>query len=209
MAQYHSNEIWLQVLPNITQTHSLLRESFDPYKNGEKLWEQCCQAAMQCCEKIKDFLPGMPQLYVNSDQVMDGGGQAGLYHRCPPTWDGWQCWPDGGKAGETSTGTCPPYIHFSAGASMCSGKSSWRSYIYMWHTVISKGLSIVQLHINNTSVTSQFDWVQNIVSLTSIGSCRKQCLLGGQWFKRNRTQQEFTDFAQCNNAQELHSKVWD
>ena len=31
---------------------------------------------------------------------------------CPPTWDGWQCWPDGGNPGRIEFRPCPSYIHF-------------------------------------------------------------------------------------------------
>ncbi len=34
--------------------------------------------------------------------------------RCPPTWDGWQCWPDGGDPGVTEYQTCPSHIFFAA-----------------------------------------------------------------------------------------------
>ena len=31
---------------------------------------------------------------------------------CPPTWDGWQCWEGGAKAGEVEERHCPAYIYF-------------------------------------------------------------------------------------------------
>ena len=35
-----------------------------------------------------------------------------LYISCPPTWDGWQCWEDGGRPGYTEYMECPNYIYF-------------------------------------------------------------------------------------------------
>ena len=32
--------------------------------------------------------------------------------RCPPTWDGWQCWEDGGRPGVVERMECPDYIYF-------------------------------------------------------------------------------------------------
>ena len=32
--------------------------------------------------------------------------------RCPATWDGWQCWPDGGTPDRTEYRSCPSYISF-------------------------------------------------------------------------------------------------
>ena len=31
---------------------------------------------------------------------------------CPPTWDGWQCWAEGGEAGVAGELPCPQYIYF-------------------------------------------------------------------------------------------------
>ena len=32
--------------------------------------------------------------------------------KCPPTWDGWQCWPQGGSPGQIEFRPCPSYIYF-------------------------------------------------------------------------------------------------
>ena len=32
--------------------------------------------------------------------------------KCPPTWDGWQCWPHGGSPGQIEFRPCPSYIYF-------------------------------------------------------------------------------------------------
>ena len=50
---------------------------------------------------------------------------------CPPTWDGWQCWPKGGVAGETQYETCPNYIFFHTGGgnilqNSCGRKSKYK-----------------------------------------------------------------------------------
>ena len=31
---------------------------------------------------------------------------------CPTTWDGWQCWPNGGNPGRIEFRPCPSYIYF-------------------------------------------------------------------------------------------------
>lgn len=36
--------------------------------------------------------------------------------RCPPTWDGWQCWSSGGSAGTVAHEPCPSYIYFHSSA---------------------------------------------------------------------------------------------
>ena len=32
--------------------------------------------------------------------------------KCPATWDGWQCWADGGVPGQVEYSVCPNYIYF-------------------------------------------------------------------------------------------------
>ena len=39
-----------------------------------------------------------------------------LYFRCPPKWDGWQCWERGGRPGHTEYVECPEYIYFKTSA---------------------------------------------------------------------------------------------
>ena len=50
-----------------------------------------------------------------------------LYLRCPPKWDGWQCWERGGRPGYTEYVECPEYIYFKtstleSGSGNCKGR---------------------------------------------------------------------------------------
>ena len=41
-----------------------------------------------------------------------------LYLRCPPKWDGWQCWERGGRPGYTEYVECPEYIYFKTSSTL-------------------------------------------------------------------------------------------
>ena len=57
--------------------------------------------------------------------------------RCPATWDGWQCWPDGGSPDRTEYQSCPSYIYFHSNINngdagcggyaekKCTGQGRW------------------------------------------------------------------------------------
>ena len=47
-----------------------------------------------------------------------------MRHSCPPTWDGWQCWPDGGDPGHVEYQPCPSHIYFHSGGSSGVGKTN-------------------------------------------------------------------------------------
>ena len=84
----------------------------------------------------------------NDDLLPDGGGgsiggsnadnsalSAAALH-CPPTWDGWQCWPEGGSPGRTQYEFCPHYIFFhtnngrgAISQGSCGSKSRFLIYI--------------------------------------------------------------------------------
>ena len=42
--------------------------------------------------------------------------------RCPPTWDGWQCWEEGGSPGRIEYRACPSYIYFNTGTANDGGQ---------------------------------------------------------------------------------------
>ena len=42
--------------------------------------------------------------------------------RCPPTWDGWQCWEDGGSPDSVEYRACPSYIYFHTGTANDGGQ---------------------------------------------------------------------------------------
>ena len=46
--------------------------------------------------------------------------------KCPATWDGWQCWPEGGVPGQVEYSPCPNYIYFhSMDQFSCGSKWIW------------------------------------------------------------------------------------
>ena len=53
---------------------------------------------------------------------------------CPPTWDGWQCWENGGRPGYTEYIECPKYIYFKTSSiesnGACGGNFYESSEIY-------------------------------------------------------------------------------
>lgn len=65
-----------------------------------KKWTECCQAALDCCDKMK-----------KSRKTLNG-----TY--CPRTWDGWQCWPDT-PAGEVAMAPCPKHVYFKSEPPAC------------------------------------------------------------------------------------------
>ena len=69
-----------------------------------------------------------------------------LYLRCPPKWDGWQCWERGGRPGYTEYVECPEYIYFKtstleSGSGNCKGKIQSNCYRNGKFFLISKSLS--------------------------------------------------------------------
>ena len=42
--------------------------------------------------------------------------------RCPPTWDGWQCWPEGGVPGRKEFQPCPSHIYFHSQGTRNNGE---------------------------------------------------------------------------------------
>ncbi|XP_023219261.1 calcitonin gene-related peptide type 1 receptor-like [Centruroides sculpturatus] len=65
-------------------------------------WTDCCQAAIDCCDKMLSD-PPLPK----TDKKY-----------CPRTWDGWQCWPDT-LAGTTASGVCENHVYFKSQLPKC------------------------------------------------------------------------------------------
>ena len=42
--------------------------------------------------------------------------------RCQPTWDGWQCWEEGGTPDSVEYRACPSYIYFHTGTANDGGQ---------------------------------------------------------------------------------------
>ena len=47
---------------------------------------------------------------------------------CPPTWDGWQCWENGGRPGYTEYIECPKYIYFKTSSIESNGACGGNFY---------------------------------------------------------------------------------
>ena len=92
---------------------------------------------------------------------------------CPPTWDGWQCWEGGAKAGEVEERHCPAYIYFfTHGAHNgvgCQSKSALNS---------------------------------PVMYPLSSDTARKTCREDG-WFTHNGTLEEWTDFSGCDKTDDI------
>jgi hypothetical protein len=58
------------------------------------LLTDCCAAAEDCCNRIRSRPPWLQGPETGS------GPLEHVAAVCPPTWDGWQCWEDGGKPGK-------------------------------------------------------------------------------------------------------------
>ncbi|XP_059085295.1 calcitonin gene-related peptide type 1 receptor-like isoform X2 [Tigriopus californicus] len=82
-------------------TISLLQSSF-VNEHAQQLWTWCCEAAEECCQQIQ--IPWNPEDGVMTFQNSSSG--------CPQTWDGWQCWPEGGVPGEVMTQSCARHVFF-------------------------------------------------------------------------------------------------
>jgi len=83
-----------EITADASDAESPLLETFvDAY--SAKLWKDCCEAAHQCC-----------QLMISNHNALKSD------ERCPATWDGWQCWPDGGQPDHVEYRSCPSYISF-------------------------------------------------------------------------------------------------
>jgi len=99
-----------QVLANVSDENSPLLDSFAS-SSSARFWRDCCEAAEHCCQAIA----------VDAHVLMNGTIASDT---CPPTWDGWQCWPDGGAPGETVHASCPGYIYFGSSVAAEDGVSS-------------------------------------------------------------------------------------
>lgn len=70
--------------------------------NDARKWTDCCQAAVECCDKML------------KDPVLEKAGEK----YCPRTWDGWQCWSDT-LANTTVSEICPNHIYFKSQLPIC------------------------------------------------------------------------------------------
>eukprot|EP00095_Tigriopus_kingsejongensis_P004606 snap_masked-scaffold2114_size20529-processed-gene-0.1 protein:Tk04606 transcript:snap_masked-scaffold2114_size20529-processed-gene-0.1-mRNA-1 annotation:"calcitonin gene-related peptide type 1 receptor" len=72
-----------------------------------ELWKSCCRAAEECCHKIETSFAEW-----ESSNLSPPPEQGAQDISCSPTWDGWQCWPDGGRPDQVMTEPCPKHIFF-------------------------------------------------------------------------------------------------
>ena len=92
--------------------------------------------------------------------------------KCPATWDGWQCWPEGGVPGQVEYSPCPNYIYFhSMDQFSCGSKWIW------------------PLHL-------LFNVSYNIIFK---GYAEKQCMENGRWFYSNESG-EWTNYKTCSRV---------
>ncbi|XP_066943744.1 uncharacterized protein [Macrobrachium rosenbergii] len=99
-------------------TSETLLESFAG-EEGRQKWISCCNAAVECCSEM--LTQTWPDGY------------------CPPTWDGWQCWPSSLPSTVVQR-ACPSYSYFGKPASCskmatkkCEADGHWyRRGVYEW-----------------------------------------------------------------------------
>lgn len=91
-------------MANASDAQSPLLETFAD-SLAAKHWKDCCKAAQDCCHLM------------STNQTTSTEGH------CPPTWDGWQCWTEGGDPGEINYERCPPYIYFHSNGQIVDATS--------------------------------------------------------------------------------------
>lgn len=111
------------VVANVSDKNSPLLRTFAIGSSAPQLWRDCCYAAERCCDRMM----------ANN---MDDDGTLNSQQRCPPTWDGWQCWDDGGQPGQVEYRACPSYIYFHSSSAVGSDNTCGK---YAEKTCMSDG----------------------------------------------------------------------
>ena len=113
-------------------------------KNAVKKWLQLLRVRIHFCMQYLLFklAPKVLFYYVASKET--------ITQRCPATWDGWQCWPEGGILGQIEYRPCPNYIYFHSMDQFSCG-SKWIEKIpfgYLFNEKISLSSLKVMLKSN-------------------------------------------------------------
>jgi calcitonin receptor-like len=108
-----------------------LHMSFIDSKSQDK-WKSCCQAAVDCCLRMLDLKKSTTireqnvdrnvidqHKYATSSQSNITGSSATNF--CPPTWDGWTCWPQT-SSNRLASAQCPHFIYFETEPPACARK---------------------------------------------------------------------------------------
>ena len=91
--------------------------------------------------------------------------------KCPPTWDGWQCWAEGGWPGQTMYHNCPSYIFFNTMTSLCGGKY-YGTYVDQTHRHLqhffyrNRGRCLFPLRENKYRMMVQLQWWRRLYGLS-------------------------------------------
>lgn len=105
--------------------------SFVDQKSQEK-WKSCCKAASDCCQQMLGLTKSSDAVEVN--EILDvidkkkytAASQSNLTASsvpslCPPTWDGWTCWPQT-RSNQVALAECPHFIYFETEPPVCARK---------------------------------------------------------------------------------------
>ena len=103
--------------------------------------------------------------------------------RCPPTWDGWQCWENGGHPGHIEYMECPDYIYFeSANLEAIQNEESIET------TGSCRGKNIfaqrcieLNYHLINSSYCIIF------LAIVHTEYAEKECTCDGTWYQKPPT----------------------
>lgn len=80
-------------------------------------WQQCCSEAETCC---RGKLTQSSSTRIQQNQHRHDGHDQ---RTCPPTWDGWACWPEPVEAATLARKHCPSHIYWmSFQPPPCRGK---------------------------------------------------------------------------------------
>jgi len=121
--------------------------SFIDLKSKEK-WKSCCKAAMDCCHQMLGFTESRDVGNQNKffkrfgQQIYSAASQpnvtSSISKFCPPTWDGWTCWPQT-SSNEVALAQCPHFIYFETEPPACARKCAFfinLLNVHLQHTIL-------------------------------------------------------------------------
>ncbi|EFX69925.1 GPCR-like protein, family B [Daphnia pulex] len=99
--------------------------SFIDLKSQDK-WKSCCKAAVDCCYQMLGFTESSDVANQNQNinlldrQMYSAANETSSMSKyCPPTWDGWTCWPQT-SPNQVALAQCPHFIYFETEPPACA-----------------------------------------------------------------------------------------
>lgn len=96
----------------------VIRDTFRDEQAFTK-WVECCSEAIKCC---RDNLSSLrkQQIVPGTNFLIDQQANENDL-KCPPTWDGFSCWPET-SANSIAEHYCPPHVYFFEFMPNCFGR---------------------------------------------------------------------------------------